>query len=137
MGYHPGNFIGPLAFDVIFRALPHVTLDVQVGYSKESGPVRRLGIAPHLQWELWRGLRTPYLGVAFRLERVSTEGGAASSTGGCVIGGWQMRWQSGLGILVGVGVLYMSTVDLSTGPIWYHSDGGLFGTYEVGLRYFF
>jgi hypothetical protein len=75
--------------------------------------------------------------VAFRLERVSTEGGAASSTGGCVIGGWQMRWQSGLGILVGVGVLYMSTVDLSTGPIWYHSDGGLFGTYEVGLRYFF
>ena len=31
IGYHPGNFVGPLAFEVILRALPHIAGDVQMG----------------------------------------------------------------------------------------------------------
>src|ERR1022692_39754 len=38
VGYHAGNRIGPLAFDVILRPLPHIALDVQAGgLSLENG----------------------------------------------------------------------------------------------------
>lgn len=136
VGYHPGNFIGPLAFDVIVRPLPHITLDVQAGYSTQ-GITRSLGIAPQLQWEFWRGLRTPYLGLAFRYEKVWLNGAAATSTGGALLAGWQVRWRSGLGVLFGIGVLYKTATDIRTAAAATTSDGGFFGTYEVGLRYFF
>jgi len=32
VGYHPGNFVGSLAFDLIVRPLRHFALDAQVGY---------------------------------------------------------------------------------------------------------
>ena len=137
VGYHAGNFIGPLAFDLIIRPLPHLTLDVQAGYSAEGIPAGRLGVAPQLQWEFWRGMHTPYLGVAFRYERVWLDGVAAVSTGGFLVGGWQMRWRSGLGVLFGIGALYKTPVDLRTAAGSSYSDGGLFGTYEIGVRYFF
>jgi hypothetical protein len=36
--YHPGHFIGPLAFEVIIRRLPHIAVDLQTGYwSVENG----------------------------------------------------------------------------------------------------
>jgi hypothetical protein len=136
LGYHPGNFIGPFAFDIVVRALPHVTLDLQAGYSRER-PANRLGVAPHIQWEFRRGLHTPYLGIAFRYERVWLDRDAVASTGGCLIGGWQVRWQSGLGLLFGVGVLYKTPVNITTTAGGYYDSGGLFGTYEIGIRYFF
>lgn len=137
LGYHAGNFIGPLAFDIIVRPLPHIALDVQAGYSREGVTTGRLGLAPHLQWEFWRGPRTPYLGLAYRFEKVWVDEASATSTGGFLIGGWQMRWRSGLGILFGVGVLYKTAVNIRTASATYYSSGGFFGTYEIGLRYFF
>ena len=137
LGYHPGNFIGPFAFDVIVRPLPHITFDLQAGYSKEGLLDGRVGLAPQLQWEFWRGPQTPYLGLAYRYGRVWLGGAAAASNGGFLIGGSQMRWRFGLGLLFGVGVLYKAPIDLQTATGAYSSQGGLFGTYEVGARYFF
>ena len=107
VGYHPGNFIGPLAFDVIVRPLPHVAVDVQAGYWSLENDVRGLGVAPQLQWEFRRAWRsTPYVGLGFRYEEVWSDGVKATSKGGFLVGGWQFRWQSGVGVLLGGGVLY-------------------------------
>jgi hypothetical protein len=137
VGYHPGNFIGPLAFDVIIRPLPHIAVDLQAG-TLSSETEHGLAVAPQLQWEFRRGWRsTPYVGMAFRYEEVWSDGVTATSKGGFLVGGWQFRWRSGFGVLLGVGVLYMTSVTLNTPKEDYWSSGGWFGTFEVGVRYFF
>jgi hypothetical protein len=138
VGYHAGNFIGPLAFDVILRPLPHLALDVQAGVSSSEIGLRTLAVAPQLQWELRRGWRsTPYVGLAYRYEEDRLDGVTATSKGGFLVGGWQFRWRSGFGVLLGGGVLYRTPITLNTpvGSTW--SSGGWSGTYEIGARYFF
>jgi hypothetical protein len=138
VGYHPGNFVGPLAFDAIVRPLPHLAVDVQVGGLRLENGVHGLDVAPALQWEFLRGWRsTPYAGLGFRYEEVWSDGVTATSKGGFLVGGWQFRWQSGFGLLVGGGVLYHTPVALSSPSAGYGSSGGWSGTYEVGARYFF
>ena len=137
LGYHPGNFIGPLAFDVIVCPWSHLAFDLQVGYWSLENDVHGLGIGPQLQWRFLRGWQTPYVATVFRYEEVWSDGVRADSKGGALIGGWQCRWQSGIGLLVGVGVLYMGPITLSSPAAGYYSSGGVYGTYEVGVRYFF
>jgi hypothetical protein len=137
VGYHPGNFIGPLAFDVIVHPLRHFALDVQVGYWSLENDVRGLGLAPQAQWEFLRGWETPYAGLAFRYEEVWSDGVTAASKGGALTGGWQFRWHSGLGVLVGAGVVYKTAVNVNSPRTGYYSSGGTSGTYEIGIRYFF
>ena len=139
VGFHTGNFIGPLAFDVIIRPLPHIAVDLQAGYWSASDiGAHGLVVAPQLQWEFRRGWRsTPYAGLAFRYEEDWSDGVTATSKGGFLVGGWQFRWRSGFGVLLGGGVLYMTSVTLNTPRAGYGSSGGWFGTYEVGVRYFF
>lgn len=138
VGYHAGNFIGPLAFDVILRPLPHLALDVQAGVSSSELGVRTLAVAPQLQWELRRGWRsTPYVGLGYRYEEDRLDGVTATSKGGFLVGGWQFRWQSGFGVLLGGGVLHMTPIALNTPVGSTSGSGGWFGTYEIGARYFF
>ena len=138
VGFHPGNFVGPLAFDVILRPLPHIAVDVQAATSSSDLGMRTLEIAPQLQWEFRRGWRsTPYAGLGYRYEEDRLDGVTATSKGGFLVGGWQFRWRSGFGVLLGAGVLYMTSVTLNTPGASYWSSGGWFGTYEVGARYFF
>jgi hypothetical protein len=138
VGYHPGNFIGPLAFDVIVRPLPHVAVDLQAGYWTSQTDARGVVAAPQLQWEFRRGWRsTPYVGLAYRYEEGWSEGVKATSKGGFLVGGWQFRWRPGLAVLLGGGVLYMTPLALNGPRASYWRAGGWFGTYEVGVRYFF
>ena len=137
VGYHPGNFVGPLAFDLILRPLPHFAVDLQAGTWSSDNGIRGVGIAPQLQWELLRGWQTPYAGLGFRYEEVWSGGVMASSKGGFLVGGWQWRWQSGFGVLVGGGALYKTAVTLNAPRASHWSSGGFYGTYEVGVRYFF
>jgi hypothetical protein len=60
IGYHPGNFVGRLAFEVIVRPFAHFALDVQAGTDDFSG--QRAALAPQLQWEFFKRPSTPYLG---------------------------------------------------------------------------
>ena len=76
-------------------------------------------------------------GLAFRYEEVWSDGVTAASKGAALTGGWQFRWRSGVGVLVGAGALYKSAVSVSSPRAAYYSSGGVSGTYEVGVRYFF
>jgi hypothetical protein len=138
VGFHPGNFVGPVAFDVIVRPLPHIAFDVQAATSSSDLGVRTLQVAPELQWEFRRGWRsTPYAGLGYRYEDDRLDGMTATSKGGFLVGGWQFRWRSGFGVLVGGGVLYKTPLTLNTPVASTWSSGGWSGTYEVGARYFF
>ena len=137
VGYHPGNFIGPLAFDVIVRPSPHIAADIQAGYWSLENDVHALAVAPQVQWEFLPGWQTPYLGLGFRFEEAWSDGMKATSKGGFLVGGWQCRWRSGFGVLVGVGVLYRTSINLNSSTGGYYSSGGWSGTYEGGVRYFF
>jgi len=140
VGFHPGNFVGPLAFDVILRPLPHIAIDVQAAASSSDPDlgVHTLQVAPQLQWEFRRGWRsTPYVGLGYRYEEDRLDGVTATSKGGFLVGGWQFRWRSGFGVLVGGGVLYKTPLTLNTPVASTWSSGGWSGTYEVGARYFF
>ena len=137
LGFHPGNFIGPLAFDVIVCPWSHLAFDLQVAYGSLEITGHGLGIGPQLQWRFLRGWQTPYMGALFRYEEEWSDGVRAHSKGGALIGGWQCRWQSGIGLLLGVGVLYKTSITLNSPSASYYSSGGTYGTYEVGVRYFF
>jgi hypothetical protein len=137
VGYHPGNFIGPLAFDFIVRPRPQVAIDVQVGYSSLVDDVHGVGIVPQLQGEFWPGWQTPYVGLVLLYEEVWSEGVTAASEGAGVTGGWQFRWHSGFGIILGGGALYMRDVTVRTARSGYHFAGGMYPTLEIGVRYFF
>ena len=137
LGYHPGNFVGPVAFELVVAPMTHVAFDVQVGYWGLEDGIRGIGCAPQLQWKFLRGWQTPYAGVLYRHEEVWADGQRASSKGGAVTGGWQFQSRNGLGALVGVGVLYKSAVAFSSPRADYYSSGGTFGTYEIAVRYFF
>ena len=136
LGYHPGNFIGPLAFDVVVEPMSHVAFDLQVGYWRRDNGVRGLGLGPQVQWKFRRGWQTPYVGLVYRHEEVWADGVTASSKGGAVTAGWQFRWSSGFGVLLGAGILYQSAVTLEAPRAGYFSSGGTYGTYEIGVRYF-
>jgi len=113
---------------VILRPLPHVAVDVQVGALSLDNGVHGLDVAPQLQWELLRAWQTPYMGLGFRYEEVWLDGVTATSKGGSLVGGWQFRWQSGFGVLVGGGALYRTPVTLNAPSAGYYSSGGLSGT---------
>src|SRR3954463_13513579 len=96
VGLHPGNYLGPLAFEVILRPVRHVALNVQAW--TEDLSTRRIAVAPEIQWEVQTGPSTPYVGLLFRYERDAAEAQQASSRGGGMTAGWQWRWPSGLGL---------------------------------------
>lgn len=137
VGYHPGNFIGPIAFDVIVLPLPHLIVDVQAGYWDSESHVQGLGLAPQLQWVVLRGWQTPYAGLGLRYEEVWSDGARTASKGGFLTGGWQCRLPSGFGVLLGAGVLVKTSIALTSPTARYSSSGGVYGTYEAGVRYFF
>ena len=135
--YHAGNFIGPA------RVRPHRPTTAPHRTRRSGGLLQELqggragappGIRPQLQWELWRGRHTPYLGLAFRYARVWLD--ERRQDRGFLVGGWQIRWQSGVGLLVDRRLVHDRGGHRDHRGA-YHSSGGLFGTYEVGLRYFF
>ena len=74
LGYHPGNFIGPLAFDVIVCPGSHLAFDLQVGYWSLENNVRGLGIRTPAPMEVLTGMATPYIGAYFATRSVVGRG---------------------------------------------------------------
>jgi hypothetical protein len=137
VGYKLGNGIGFAGGDLIVRAFSHVSFDLQAsypaGYSFEG-----LSVAPAVQVQLKPTGHTPYLDVGFVYMRFSTDQVHGYAAGVVANAGYEWRFASGVGILVGGGVQDHGPVHLASGTASAESgSSGPSFNLEAGLRYFF
>ena len=141
IGYKIGNGLGFVGGDVLVSPVDHITLDLQANwFSLSSGgsSASGYGLAPALQLHLFSGYRSsPYLGLGYLYATITLEGVTASASGGFVNAGYEWRFPSGLGILLGGGISYLGNVNATNGVETVDSPGGTHPNLEVGLRYMF
>jgi hypothetical protein len=145
VGYKIGNGIGFLGADLILRVLPHVVLDLQANYvsiseSVDGGPDQTAtgyGFAPTVQFQLKPIGHTPYLGIGLVYVHESLNDAAASATGLLLNLGYEWRFASGVGVLVGAGMDDLGTLSATNGTTTIHQSGGVLFNLEAGVRYYF
>jgi len=140
-GYKIGNGLGFVGADLIISPVEHLTLDLQVNwFSASSGGERAsgYGVAPSVQFHLFKGqVSSPYLGIGFLHASLSLGNATASASGAFGNVGYEWRWESGIGILLGAGVARLGTVSATNGIDTVHVPGGTHFNLEVGVRYMF
>lgn len=150
VGYKVGNGIGFEGGDLIYRAFPHVGFDLQVGYygSKDSLPdgsavtFAGVGFAPAVHAQLRAIGHTPYVsaGLAYMRLEANHEGQLATGSGTELFTniGYEWRFASGLGILVGGGVGDIISLHVQEGAEGTtDSTNHVYFNIEGGVRYFF
>jgi hypothetical protein len=150
VGYKVGNGIGFAGGDLIYRAFPHVGFDLQINYfgAKDSlangSPVTYsgVGLAPAVHAQLRPIGHTPYLAVGAIYARLAAhhEGDTITGTGAgfFVNAGYEWRFASGVGVLLGAGVGDLvsmhfagpsASADMNPNDVYFNIEGG--------VRYFF
>jgi len=136
IGYKIGNGIGFLGGDIVLRLIPHVALDLQASYAS-VGDLSGYGLAPTLQLQLKDAGHTPYLSGGLQYANLSNDTAAGYATGFVINAGYEWRFSSGLGILVGGGIQDLGTVHVTKGTATGTGSGGVNPNLEAGVRYFF
>lgn len=148
IGYKIGNGIGVLGADAIVRAIPYVSIDLQANYlsisQSDEGTGATVtasgyGFAPTVQGQLKPVGHTPYLGLGFAYAHLSLGGTSGSVSALIVNAGYEWRFASGVGILVGGGIQDIGSVHLvsADGSSSISEAGGAHFNLEAGLRYYF
>lgn len=139
IGYKVGNGLGFLGADAILSPLPHVAFDLQISVFSvptTSGTAVGVGWAPMLQLYFNDpGRSTAYLGVGWIHAAASLNGIHASVDGVAANLGYEWKWQSGFGILLGAGVTKLGDATASDATSTVSIDGGVHFNLEFGLRY--
>jgi hypothetical protein len=139
VGYKVGNGLGFVGGDLIVR-LPHVELDLHAAYSSDSlGTVTATGygLAPVAHLQLKAVGHTPYLGLGLIYSHATLEGMSGSSSGPLFTAGYNWRWASNFGVLVGGGIARLSGMTLSNGLVTYGVEEGVRPVLEAAVRYYF
>lgn len=137
VGYKVGNGIGFVGGDLVWRAVPHVTLDAQLAYGS-SGGFTGYGVAPMVQFELKPVGHTPYLGIGFVYAALGNESTSGWATGFLANAGYEWRFASHLGVLVGAGIDDLGSVHARSGDLQATtSPAGIRFNLEAGVRWFF
>jgi hypothetical protein len=141
VGYKIGNGLGFLGADVIIRGIPHVTFDLQANYfsvsSTGTDSASGYGLAPTVQLQWSPVGHTPYLGLGYVYAHVSSGQATASASGFLINAGYEWRFASGIGILVGGGAAYLGNIQATNGVDTISVAGGWHPNLEAGLRYYF
>jgi hypothetical protein len=141
VGYKIGNGLGFVGGDLIIAPLPHVTLDLQANWfsiSSAGSSASGYGLAPSVQGHLFDGqVSSPYAGLGYVYATLSLDGVTASAHGVFANLGYEWRWDSGLGILLGGGVGQLGAITATNGAETVSSPGGTHFNLEVGLRFMF
>ena len=142
VGLKIGNGMGFMGGDVIISPIDHLTLDLQASYLSTrvtgGGTATGYGLAPTIQGHLFGGSRSsPYIGAGFLYATLSLDGVTASGSG--VVGnlGYEWRWASGLGILLGGGIAYLGNIHASDGTTTVDAPAFTHVNIEAGLRFMF
>jgi opacity protein-like surface antigen len=145
VGYKIGNGLGFLGADILLRLVPHVVFDLQANYISLAervygGPsqtVTGYGLAPTVQSQLKPIGHTPYLGIGMVYVHESLNDVTASATGLLVNAGYEWRFASHVGVLVGGGIAYLGKISATNGTSTIEQSGGFHPNLEVGVRYYF
>ena len=139
VGYKAGNALGGIGGDLIVSPLPHLDIDLQMGWfpRKYGGPA--FGITPTIRATLnGSGRSTPYLSAGFTYRWLRFANGTPGSSDGVLANvGYLWKWTTGFEILAGGGLLYMRRVEASDPGIFIYGAEGLRFNLEFGLRYRF
>jgi hypothetical protein len=129
--------MGFLGADLIVSPTPHLTVDFQVSTliaSTASG----YGVAPMLQVHFNDpGLSSAYLAAGWLHAAVSLGNVNASVSGYASNVGYEWRWHSGTGLLLGAGVSWLGRVHATDGVDTVSLRGGAHFNLELGLRFLF
>jgi hypothetical protein len=139
VGYKIGNGLGFAGGDVIVRAVPHVSLDLQANYLYERGvgTGSGFGFAPTVQFQ-WKPVgHTPYVAVGLVYARLGESNVTASTTGFLLNAGYEWRFASQVGVLVGGGAARLGRIYATDGVETISEAGGWFFNIEAGVRYYF
>jgi hypothetical protein len=136
VGYKIGNGIGFAGGDVVLRLIPHVVFDLQASYASAGG-MTGYGLAPTVQLQLNELGHTPYLGAGIQHANLSDEYRGGYATGFVVNAGYEWRFASGVGVLVGGGIQDLGTLHVTKGTATGTASGGAHLNLEAGVRYFF
>jgi hypothetical protein len=145
IGYKIGNGIGFVGGDLIVRAIPYVSLDLQANYvsvpvDQGNGTIASAtgyGFAPMVQGQLKPVGHTPYLGLGFVYAHLSLGDVTGSVSALLVNAGYEWRFASGVGILLGGGIAEIGSVHAMSSTSSIDESGGLHFNIEAGLRYYF
>lgn len=150
VGYKVGNGIGFTGGDLVYRALPHVSFDLQVSYyfsrdalsDGSAVTYSGMGFAPAVHAQLRAVGHTPYLSVGAIYVRLGAHHDSqtitGSGTGFFANAGYEWRFASGFGILVGGGVGDLMTMHLEDGSASADmTPHQIYLNIEGGVRYFF
>jgi hypothetical protein len=139
VGYKIGNGLGFFGLDTIVSPVPHIAFDIQVSLFSvpaSGGTAAGVGWAPMFQLYFSDpGRSTAYLGVGWIHAEASLQNVKASVDGFAANLGYEWKWQSGFGILLGAGVANLGNVTATDGTDTVNIDGGVHFNLEFGLRY--
>jgi hypothetical protein len=149
VGYKIGNGVGFEGADLVIRARPHVSFDFQANYLSTSDTkngdtlsLSGMAFAPAVHAELKPVGHTPYVSVGALYLRFSAHddfsGGTGWATGFFANAGYEWRFASHIGVMVGAGISDLLTVhgETNVASFTYQPDK-LFFNIESGVRYFF
>jgi hypothetical protein len=135
VGYKMGKGIGFLGADVIFSPVPHFGIDIHAAWI--DGFDSAYALAPALQGYLKPRGSTPYAAVGLQYVHATLGDATASGTGFFANVGYEWKWPSGLGLIVGGGVQYLEEVTATDGATTVTTGGGFNPNLEFGVRYRF
>jgi len=113
----------------------HLEVDVQVAWFSEFDT--GIAFAPAVQGYLYERGSSPYVGVGFQYVYLTWKDVTASGFGYFANVGYEWKWKSGLGILVGGGVQHLQNISATDGATSISTGGDTGPNLEFGLRYRF
>jgi opacity protein-like surface antigen len=140
VGYKIGNGLGVVGGDVFLRLIDHLAVDLQVNYASTTddatmNDITGYGLAPaiHAEWNP-RG-STPYLSLGYLYIHMSEDNITGSAPGFFANLGYDFKFNFGLGIMLGAGVVHLGNIHVTDGINSLDAPGGTFFNIEAGIRY--
>jgi hypothetical protein len=141
VGYKIGNGLGLVGGDIVVSPFPHLVLDAQassLSVNTVSGTATGFGFAPELQFDVREpGRSTPYVGVGYLYARVSLDNVTAWANGFFINAGYEWKWSSGLGLLLGGGACYLGEIKATDGTTTISQGAELVPSLEFSVRFMF
>jgi hypothetical protein len=146
VGYKLGDGIGFEGADIIVSPAPHIVLDLfgsifpvnAVTAGGATTTTNGYAFAPGVQYHLRdEGQSTPYAAVGLQYAHLTLDGASATAVGFYANLGYEWKWTSGFGILLGGGLQYIQKAEATSGTTTVTFGGSVMPNLEFSLRYMF